>query len=156
MRNATLSIASDSSSALPEKFEGEMLQLELYVNDLLKACNVFKTIFGMQVIEEKTGWRQLRHVSNFDIMLIAPEPSSNANENGTVPDPGMGGKGIEIVICTTEISNKLKEVEKLGYQSTGLRYPSWGGLEFAFRLDEGYFIRVKQASKRSNPSQGLA
>ncbi len=124
-----------------------MLQLELYVADLGKACRVFGQVFGLYVIEDKPGWRHLRHPKNFDIMLFSPEHHSVENSHWALPAPGTGGKGIEIVLCTTDVAAKLEVVRKLGYQCTDLTYPAWGGVEFIFYLDEGYLVRAKQVSQ---------
>ena len=144
MTNTINSTEIDSVGTSSKKHEGEMLQLELYVADLDKTCAVFEEVFGLSLIEEKPGWRQLRHPKNFDIMLFSPLPDRIGDGNWSLPARGTGGKGIEIVICTTNVHIKLDSVRKLGYHCTDLNYTPWGSIEFIFHLAEGYLIRVKQ------------
>ena len=54
------------------KNEGEMLQIEFYVTVLERTRMLLTSVFGLDVIEEKSGWRHLRHAANYDIMLFAP------------------------------------------------------------------------------------
>jgi catechol 2,3-dioxygenase-like lactoylglutathione lyase family enzyme len=126
------------------KGEGEMLQIELYVADLERTRQLFTSIFGFCVIEEKPGWRHLRHSANYDIMLFAPAQNRHGESHWALPTPGTGGTGIEIVICTRNVKQKLQSVRENGYKCTDLRYPPWGSIEFIFQLEEGYLLRIKQ------------
>jgi len=126
------------------KTESEMLQLELYVNDADDTARLFTSVFGMAVIEEKQGWRHLRHSANYDIMLFAPATNVEGESHWQLPALGTGGAGIEIVICTGAVVDKRTAVRELGYKCTELRYPPWGSIEFMFRLREGYLLRIKQ------------
>ena len=144
MANAETPVDADYIHASTAKNEGEMLQIELYVSDVDKTRVVFDNVFGMVLIEEKPGWLHLRLRKNFDIMLFSPEQNLSAESHWPLPSPGSGGKGIEIVICTSDVPAKLDAVRQLGYQCTDLRYTPWGSIEFIFHLEEGYLIRVKQ------------
>jgi catechol 2,3-dioxygenase-like lactoylglutathione lyase family enzyme len=124
-------------------YKHEMLQIELYVLNLDRTCALLTSVFGLKVIEEKPGWRHLRHSANYDIMLFAPTRNQNGGQ-WALPMAGTGGKGIEIVLCTLDVSGKLKRVREFGYECTNLQYPPWGSVEFIFHLDEGYLLRIKQ------------
>ncbi len=124
------------------KQEGERLQLELCVAHVEKIAHMFEEVFGMYSIENSPGWCHLRHPKHYDIMLIAPTISRSGKED--LPDPGTGGMGLEIVICTKGIPEKRTALQHRGYPCSELRYPPWGSVEFIFTLQEGYSIRVKQ------------
>lgn len=126
------------------KTESEMLQLELYVYDVDETASLFTSVFDMIVIEEKQGWRHLRHSANYDIMLFSPVTNIEGESHWQQPEPGTGGAGIEIVVCTSAVVQKRKAVCDLGYECTDLRFPSWGSIEFMFHLKEGYLLRIKQ------------
>lgn len=127
------------------KNEREMLQIELYVSDLERTRELFTSVFEMEVIEEKRGWRHLRHAANYDIMLFQPDRNRHGESHwSSLPAPGTGGTGIEVVICTRGVSAKLQDVRERGYDCTDLRYPPWGSTEFIFHLEEGYLMRIKQ------------
>lgn len=121
-----------------------MLQLELYVADVDEVTKLFTSVFGLTVIEEKPGWRHLRHHTNYDIMLFTPTLDVEGETHWPLPKNGTGGAGIEIVMCTTHIADKLTAVRELGYKCSELRYPPWGSVEFIFHLKEGYLLRIKQ------------
>jgi hypothetical protein len=131
------------------KQEGAMLQLELYVNDIDETASLFTSVFDLVVIEEKPGWRHLRHSANYDIMLFAPATNVDGESHWPLPENGAGGAGIEIVICTSNVADKVVAVRSLGYNCSDLRFPPWGSIEFLFRLREGYLLRIKQPPKLS-------
>lgn len=126
------------------KNEREMLQIELYVSDLERTRELFTSVLGLEVIEERPGWRHLRHSANYDIMLFTPGLNWRGEGHWTLPVSGTGGTGIEVVICTRDVKGKLQAVRQRGYDCTDLRYPPWGSTEFIFHLEEGYLIRIKQ------------
>lgn len=121
-----------------------MLQIELYVSDLERTQELFTSVFEMEVIEVKRGWRHLRHAANYDIMLFQPARNRHGESHWSLPANGTGGKGIEVVICTRSVSSKLQAVRERGYDCTDLRHPPWGSTEFMFNLEEGYLMRIKQ------------
>src|ERR1051326_5200145 len=100
------------------KNEGEMLQIELYVSDLERTRELFTSVFELQVIEEKPGWRHLRHAANYDVMLFAPARNRHGESHWMLPEPGTGGKGVEVVICTRDVKGKLQAVRERGYECT--------------------------------------
>jgi hypothetical protein len=126
------------------KSEHDMMQIELYVKDVAEAANLFLSVFDLALLEEKPGWRHLRHAANYDIMLFAPDVCSQGESHWKMAELGMGGVGIEVVLCTTDIHNKRNQTMALGYECSALRYPPWGSTEFFFRLPEGYLFRIKQ------------
>jgi catechol 2,3-dioxygenase-like lactoylglutathione lyase family enzyme len=121
-----------------------MLQLELYIGDVEETAKLFTTVFDMQPVAAHAGWRQLHHPDNFDIMLFDPRQHPAENSHWPLPVDGTGGIGIEIVMSTTEIIEKRRAVQALGYACSELRYPPWGSTEFTFQLPEGYLLRIKQ------------
>ncbi|WP_137137002.1 hypothetical protein [Rhizobium sp. FKY42] len=121
-----------------------MVQIELYTDHLDDYADLFARLFSFSLIEEKPGWRQLRHPAYFDLMLFSPERNEFGESHWVLPERGEGGKGIEIVICIPELGNIREEIITHGFECSELRYPPWGSAEFFFKLHEGYFIRVKQ------------
>jgi catechol 2,3-dioxygenase-like lactoylglutathione lyase family enzyme len=121
-----------------------MLQLELYVGDVAETAKLFSTVFGMELVEERPGWRQLNHPDNFVIMLFDPTQHPDIDSFWGWPLNGNGGSGIEIVITTQNIGERRLAVQALGYICSELRYPPWGSTEFVFQLQEGYLLRIKQ------------
>lgn len=134
-----------NGSLMECKQEKAGLQLEIYVDDVESTALLFTSVFDMVEIEEKPGWRHLRHAAHFDIMLFTPGLNIYGESHwASLPENGMGGVGIEIVICTTEVAEKQIAVRNLGYKCSDLRFPPWGSIEFLFHLKEGYLLRIKQ------------
>jgi hypothetical protein len=133
-----------SVHTLVEKQEREMVQIELYTEYLDAYADIFMRLFNFQLIEEKSGWRQLRHPSYFDIMLFSPSKNTFGESHWILPDADEGGKGVEIVICVAALGNIRDELTDLGLVCSEVRHPPWGSAEFFFKLKEGYLIRVKQ------------
>ncbi len=121
-----------------------MVQIELYTEHLDEYAALFSKLFSFSLIEDHHGWRQLRHPSYFDIMLFSPSKNKASESHWELPEPGTGGKGIEIVICVPELGNIRDEIADSGFECSEVRHPPWGSVEFLFRLKEGYLIRVKQ------------
>ena len=61
---------TDTQSAyIPlDKQEREMVQIELYTEYLDEYSDLFISALKFELIERKSGWRQLRHPAYFDIM----------------------------------------------------------------------------------------
>jgi hypothetical protein len=126
------------------KQEREMVQIELYTEHLDEYADLFTRLFNFLLIEEKPGWRQLRHTANFDIMLFSPSKNRFGESHWVLPEPGEGGKGIEIVICVPELGDIRDQIIERRIECSEVRHPPWGSAEFFFKLYEGYLIRVKQ------------
>ena len=133
-----------SVHTIVDKQEREMIQIELYTKNLDQYAELFVSVFHFKPIEEKPCWRQLRHPTYFDIMLFSPPPKKPEQSEFLLPEPGEGGKGIEIVICVKELANLKDAVADRGFECSEICHPSWGGVEFFFKLEEGYLFRVKQ------------
>ena len=133
-----------SVHTIVDKQEREMIQIELYTKNLDQYAELFVSVFNFKPIEEKPGWRQLRHPTYFDIMLFSPPPDKSGQSEFLLPKPGEGGKGIEVVICVKELANLRDAVIDRGFECSEIRHPQWGGVEFFFRLEEGYLFRIKQ------------
>lgn len=133
-----------SIHTLVDKHEREMVQIELYTEHLDEYAALFTGLFRFALLEEKPGWRQLRHPAYFDIMLFSPSKNRFGESHWLLPQPGEGGKGIEIVICVRELGNIRDELLAHGFECSEVRHPPWGSAEFFFKLREGYLFRVKQ------------
>jgi hypothetical protein len=137
-------IDSKSIHLLVDKQESQMVQIELYTENLDYYSDLFSSLFDFELLEDKPGWRQLRHPAYFDIMLFSPSQNKFGESHWDLPEPGEGGKGIEIVICVPELGNLRNGIINRGFECSIVRYPPWGSAEFYFKLEEGYLIRVKQ------------
>ena len=91
---------TDTQSAyIPlEKQEREMVQIEIYTEYLDEYSDLFISALKFELIETKSGWRQLRHSSYFDIMLFCPAKNQSGDSHSVLPVADEGGRGIEIVI----------------------------------------------------------
>ena len=136
-----------SIHTIVNKQEQEMVQIELYTENLDDYAELFASVFKFKLIEQKPGWRQLRRHGYFDIMLFSPSKNKIGESHWAVPEPGEGGKGIEVVICVLELANIRGEIRDRGFECSEVQYPPWGSVEFFFKLKEGYLIRVKQPPK---------
>ena len=133
-----------SIHTLADKHEREMVQIELYTEHYDEYAHLFCKLFNFSLIEENPGWRQLRHPAHFDLMLFSPSKNKSSESHWALPEPGEGGKGIEIIICVSDLGNIRDEIKDSGFECSDVRYPPWGSAEFSFKLKEGYLIRVKQ------------
>ena len=61
-----------SIHTIVNKQEQEMVQIELYTENLDDYAELFASVFTFKLIEQKPGWRQLRRPRYFDIMLFSP------------------------------------------------------------------------------------
>lgn len=135
---------SNSIHTLVDKQEREMIQIELYTENLDEYASLLTDLFNFELLEEKPGWRQLRHAAFFDIMLFSPSKNKFGEAHWVLPAEGEGGKGIEIVICVRELGKIRDEIIARGFECSETRHPPWGSAEFFFKLKEGYLLRVKQ------------
>jgi catechol 2,3-dioxygenase-like lactoylglutathione lyase family enzyme len=122
-----------------------MFQIELYVADVEDGVRLFTSVFGLEVIENKPGFRQLRHhMDNYDIMLFTPGGGPEDQSHWPLPKNGEGGVGIEIVLQPADAAGARDALGKFGAQPSELKRAPWGTLEFTFRMKEGYLVRVKE------------
>ena len=137
---------TDTQSAyIPlDKQEREMVQIELYTEYLDEYSDLFISALKFELIENKSGWRQLRHPAYFDIMLFCPAKNQSGDSHTVLPVADEGGRGIEIVICVRALTGIRDKIIFRGFECSETRYPDWGSAEFFFKLKEGYLIRVKQ------------
>ena len=138
-----------------DKQEREMVQIELYTENLDAYADMFFNALNFTLIEKKPGWRQLRHPAYFDIMLFSPSNNTFEETQWALPESGEGGKGIEVVICVSELTNIRNEIMDRGYECSDIRHPPWGGVEFFFKLQEGYLFRIKQPRAFTHPAGAM-
>ena len=62
----------------PEKQEREMVQIEMYTEYLDEYSDSFISALNFELIEKKSGWRQIRHPAYFDIMLFSLRRTNQA------------------------------------------------------------------------------
>ena len=85
---------------------------------------------NFELIEKKSGWRQIRCPAYFDIILYYPEKNQSGDSHSMIPVADEGGRGIEIVICVRELTGIQDKIIFRGFECSEIRYPDWGIAEF--------------------------
>ena len=81
-----------------------MVQIEMYTEYLDEQSALFISALIFELIEKKSGWRQIRHPAYFDIMLFCPVKNQPVDIHSIFPVADEGGTDIEIVICVRELT----------------------------------------------------
>ena len=88
-------------------------------------------------------------------MLFSPSNNTFEETQWALPESGEGGKGIEVVICVSELTNIRNEIMDRGYECSDIRHPPLGSIEFFFRLKEGYLFKIKQPRTFTRPAGAI-
>ena len=125
------------------------LRVELFVSDLPRSVDFYRSVLGFEVERHQDGYASVRDGD----AVLGLVPVTNLPESdgpGFTQDQlaGYRGAGVEIVLEVDDLSATAAQVTAAGYpMSEPQQRRPWGLTDFRLFDPDGYYVRVTHHSQ---------
>jgi lactoylglutathione lyase len=120
------------------------LRMELFVSDLLRSVDFYRSVLGFEVERQQTDYASVRDGSVvLGLVPVTNLPESDGPGFTQAQLAGDRGAGVEVVLEVDDLAATAARVTAAGYpMSEPQQRRPWGLTDFRLFDPDGYYLRI--------------